>query len=409
MWARAGHGGTDALRNTQHAGSDAAFDPASHESTRIGPYQACFLPARRAESLTPAWRKVASRALISDPFLHPDWLAAIARHDIGLRELQILTLWRDGILCGLFPLIADSGFLRRSWRMPRLDSMASGAPFLLAGEADAVFAAACRVMRERAGALQIDLPDAGSPFHMLVETHSVATRLLPAPATSRRSAPAAVAGLPVRPGVESSTWSEPAASRTHTCTSIWTFRASGDPDFLRSGVEHFFDCDARSAAREGRKALLQDIGTVNAIRSATRAMVRDKSCRVALLLEGETVHAAAIVLLAHDRAKIWHEAVDSAHRDAAQELHRRLATALSRLRHAPVLDADAAKTWHRHSLGLAATPRPGLLRGFGRGTTLPQPSVENRLTARRSRPLHDRSRTGFTQGAGGSSAPRRAS
>jgi CelD/BcsL family acetyltransferase involved in cellulose biosynthesis len=384
MWARAGHSAAQAARTASQNGTGTAFDPAQYDTVRAGAYRACMLPARRAECLAPAWRKVAAHALVRDPFHNPLWLAAAARHDSALRDLQLLTLWRGETLCGLFPIIHDNRLLRRSWRMPRLAATASGAPFLLRTEAEAVFAAARSVLFARASTLAIDASPIAAPFIESASAHMTgrhATRAHAILADAAR-ADAVSAGTALR-------MENPYRTASSRADGL-RFRFSGEADFVRAGVEHLLDRDARDAAVTGRTALLRDVGIVNTIRTATRAMAAEKSCRIALLSEGETVHAAAIVLLAHDRAVIWHEAVDPAFADAASELHRRLAGALERLRDAPDLVIPDSDRRNLTTLRVSLAPVAGLP-----GTADPARLVaregagENRRVARRVRQGED--------------------
>ncbi|MGY6643966.1 MAG: GNAT family N-acetyltransferase [Salinarimonas sp.] len=349
MWARSNEAASEAMRSGPHGARGAAFDPDRHAGEDMAGFRLCLLPARQAEGLCTAWRQVESRALVPDPFLHPLWLAAAARHDSGLRDLQILTVWRAGTLCGLIPLRATNGFLTRGWQIPRLHPGATGAPFLLREEAEQVFTAACMMLGTRATTLQFDLPQTASAFAALVRNRS-----------SGRAAQLREGAL-YQPALRPrATVAEPEMNVA------LTFQRSSDAASLRSGVEHLLDCDARAAARQRRPALLQDVGTVNAIRAASRAMADDKSCQVALLRNGEDVLAAALVLFAHGRAVIWHEAADPAHPGAAMLLHERLAAALARRRDKPELaiTGNGLRGWRNCRLRLNA--RHDFLGGFAR-------------------------------------------
>ncbi len=386
MWARAGHSAAQAARMASQNGTGTAFDPAQFDTVRAGAYRACMLPARRAECLAAVWRKVAAHALVCDPFHNPLWLAAAARHENALRDLQVLTLWRGETLCGLFPIIHDNRLLRRSWRMPRLAATASGAPFLLRTEAEAVFAAARSVLFARASTLAIDASPIAAPFIESASAHMTGRHATRAHAILADAARAGAVSAGTALGTEKPYRTAPAPASAERLR----FRFSGEADFVRAGVEHLLDRDARDAAVTGRTALLRDVGIVNTIRTATRAMAAEKSCRIALLSEGETVRAAAIVLLAHDRAVIWHEAVDPAFADAADELHRRLAGALERLRDAPDLVIPDPDRRNLTTLRVNLAPGAGLP-----GTSDPARLVaregagENRRVARRVRQGED--------------------
>ncbi|HMB11292.1 GNAT family N-acetyltransferase [Saliniramus sp.] len=349
MWARSNQGVSEAMRSGPHGARGAVFDPDTHVGEDIAGFRLCLLPARAAESLCTAWRRVASRALVPDPFLHPLWLAAVARHDNTLRDLQILTVWRAGTLCGLFPLRATTGFLTRGWQIMRPHPAATGAPFLLREEAERTFAAACMMLGRRATTLQFDLPQAASAFAALVRDQSGA-------------ADAPLREGPLCPPVP---WPRAIAAGPDMNNAL-TFQRSSDAASLRSGVEHLLDCDARAAARQGRRALLHDVGTVNAIRAASRAMAGDRSCQVALLREGEEVLAAALVLFAHGRAVIWHEATDPACPGAATLLCARLASALARRREKSELASIGNGLQGWRSCRLRLTPRYDFLGGFTR-------------------------------------------
>lgn len=320
MWARAGNSAAQAARGAALIANETNFDPARLETVGAGAYRACFMPARKAEGLAGPWREVIAEGLVRDPFLHPFWLAAAARHNAGLRDLQLLTLWRGARLCGLFPLLHENRLIRRNWRIPRLAGAADGAPFLLDAEAASLFAAASRLLHRRAPMLHVDLSRNATPFIRLAMP-----QMTPRDAI-RTEALLTACGATTAP-----------ARTQHETAGNLQFRFSSEASFVRAGVEHLLDCDARAAAIAGRAPLLRDVGTINTIRAATRAMAGDKSCRVALLNVDGIVRAAAIVLFAHDRAVIWHEANDPACPAAAWQLHQRLVPALGRLRNAPVL------------------------------------------------------------------------
>ena len=349
MWARSNEAASEATRSGPHGTRGIAFDPATHGGEDIAGFRLCLLPARAAESLCTAWQRVASRALVPDPFLHPLWLAAAARHDNTLRDLQILTVWRAGTLCGLLPLRTTAGFLTRSWQIVRPHPAATGAPFLLRGEAEWAFAAACTMLGRRATTLQFELPQTPSAFAALVRNQSgrQGSQLREGPLCQPALRPRATAAGP-------------------DMNNTLTFQRSSDAASLRSGVEHLLDCDARAAARQGRRALLQDVGIVNTIRAASRAMADDRSCQVALLREGDAVLAAALVLFAHGRAVIWHEATDPACPGAATLLRARLASALARRRDKPELASidNGLQGWR--SCRLRLTARHDFLGGFAR-------------------------------------------
>lgn len=367
MWARSSEAASEAMRSGPHGARGAVFDPGMHVGEDIAGFRLCLLPARAAESLCTAWRRVASRALVPDPFLHPLWLAAAARHDSGLRDLQILTVWRAGTLCGLFPLRATTGFLTRGWQIVRPHPAATGAPFLLREEAERAFAAACMMLGRRATTLHFDLPQTASAFAALVRDQSGA------------------AGAQLREGPLCQPAPRPRATAAGPdMNATLTFQRSSDAASLRSGVEHLLDCDARAAARQGRRALLQDVGTVNAIRAASRAMADDKSCQVALLRKGDAVVAAALVLFAHGRAVIWHEATDPACPGAATLLRARLASALARRRDKSELASIGNGLQGWRSCRLRLTARHDFLGGFTRRRDASLDAAEAHQASRRA-------------------------
>lgn len=387
MWARSGISGGDALRHAQAGARERAFDPMGSDALPAGPYRACFIPARQAESLVSAWRKVEAHALVRDPFLHPLLLACVAKHDTALRDLQLLTLWRGETLCGLFPLVAKSRFWRRSWRIPRPAAAASGAPFLLRNEAGPVFAAACTVLRRRGVRLHLDLSRNETAFRALLQpptTNPVRTPPAPVHATG------------------------PEQDRDLDAGSAAQFRCSGDPAFVRAGVEHLLDCDARHATATGTTPLLRDVGRVNTLRAATRAMAGEKRCRVAVLSEGGSVRAAAIILMTHDRAAIWHSTTDPAHPGAARQLHQRIEAALGRLRETPELITEDEGDAPRHRLRLTLATQLAGLAGRGADMMLPaqEPAGGARAIARRVRASEERSIARTTASSRGPSARR---
>ncbi len=326
-----------------------------YDGTDIDGFHLCLIPARRAESLCSAWSRVAARALVPDPFVHPLWLAAAARHDNSLRDLQILTVWRDDTLCGLLPLRATTGFMTRGWQIPHLHPAASGAPFLLADEAEATFAAACALLRTHGTTLHVDLAQTETPFVSLIRSESTRLGLQLREGPLRQPAPSGLARQrSTRP-------------RATEMTSSFTFQRSTEPAALRAGVEHLLDCDARAAARDGRPALLQDVGTVNLLRTASRGLASDRSCQLGLLRDGQsdTVLAAMLVLFAHGRAVVWHEAVDPDHPGAGAVLRERLGAALARRRDKPVLHAatDGVQAQRSYHLRLRV-PGNGFFVGF---------------------------------------------
>lgn len=369
MWARAGSSAAQAAAMAAAGAHDAVLDPTRFESVGTGPYRTCFLPARQAEGLAAAWRGVVAEGLVRDPFLHPLWLAAAARHEASLRDLQLLTLWRGERLCGLFPLLHENRVIRRNWRIPRLASTAEGVPFLLSGEAGPVFAAARGLLYRRGAMLHVDLSRNATAFVRLAMPQMISRDAIRAEA---------LATAPV-------TTTAPARLQQEAAGNL-QFRFSSEAAFVRAGVEHFLDCDARDAAISARMPVLRDIGSVNTIRAATRAMASDRSCRVALLTDGITVRAAAIILFAHDRAVIWHEASDPAYPGAALQLHQRLAAALGRLRDAPVLTLAATDLPDTTPLRISLSPRrdmPG--DGRHRGVAHRDAFPETRYSALRHR------------------------
>lgn len=369
MWARSEQTLSEAMLAGPYGASETVFDPAAHTGEDISGLRLCMLPAREAESLCKAWRRVASRALVPDPFLNPLWLAAVARHDNSLRDLRILTVWRAGTLVGLFPLRATTRFLTRGWQIPRFHPVATGAPFLLREEAEEVFAAACMMLGRHATTLHFDLPQTASAFAALVRSHRLAE------GTQLREGPV------YKPAPRSAV-----AEADPQMTGTLTFHRGSDAASLREGVEHLLDCDARAAARQGRRALLHHVGTVNAIRAASRAMADDKRCQVALLRRDEEVVAAALVLFAHGRAAIWHEATDPSCPGAETHLRARLATQLARRRDKPELTFAGNSLHGWRSCRLRLNARHDFLAGFARRRDIIPDAADAQQMIRRAGP-----------------------
>lgn len=360
MWARSDQGASGAAaRSLQIATRNAVFDPGKHAGEVIGAFRLYLLPALHAESLSPAWRRVEARALVPDPFLNPLWITAAARHNTKLRDLQILTVWQDDKLTGLFPVLATRNFMTRGWHIPRFAPAATGAPFIVREEAEAVLAAACSFLAQGGTLLDLELSQYASPFAELIRKNGMALGLKVRESMIHRPA---LAAQPEHPG---------ATTYAPEGMSSLVFRRSHDTAAVRAGVEHLLDCDARAATRNRSKALLQDIGSLNTIRAASRAMAGEKNCQVALLRDGETVVAVALVLFTHGRAVIWHETTDPDHAGAGQLLRQRLSSMLARRRVQPelVVTVDGAAEEGDHRVGVRL--KKGFLAGLTRGSPDP--------------------------------------
>lgn len=289
MWARSSEGGARG-----QSGTETALAALRARATPLGPYRATLTPARAAGPLVEAWAAAEDRALSPDPCLHPDFLAAAARHDPALRDLKLLAIWRDEALCALFPLLPGGVlFARRVWRAPRVDVAASGAPFLARDEAEAALSAALDWLAVRDDEIVFEALDAASPFRTildLVASRRGLARRVAAPAAGRMADPARLVA-PANPTGA-------------------VFERAGEPASLRAAVENHLLLEAREAGAAGRPAVIQQAGAANFIRAVTRQLGRAERCRVFSLRDAAGPLAVAIVLMDGGRATLWRVASD---------------------------------------------------------------------------------------------------
>jgi O-antigen/teichoic acid export membrane protein/CelD/BcsL family acetyltransferase involved in cellulose biosynthesis len=75
-----------------------------------------------ADAIADDWRALFRASAVSNPFAAPDWLLTWARHFVPERDLDIFTVWRDGVLIGLAPW-----YVKRDPLVPRrLQLLGSG-------------------------------------------------------------------------------------------------------------------------------------------------------------------------------------------------------------------------------------------------------------------------------------------
>ncbi|TVR08036.1 MAG: GNAT family N-acetyltransferase [Salinarimonadaceae bacterium] len=289
MWARSSEGNERGL-----SGTEVALAAMRARATPVGGFRATLLPARAATQLAEAYRLAEGRALAPDPCLHPEFLAAAARHDPALRDLAILALWKGEDLCALAPILPGGWvFSRRVLRVPRIDMASAGAPFVVREQAEDVVAAALAWFADRGAEPAFEDLDADSPFRGVLER-----------VCARRAAAARlIAAAPARPVAAT-----PAGAGANPTGAV--FERAGEPAALRAAVENYLLLEAREAARAGRTALIQQAGAANFVRAVTRQLGRAERCRVFCLRDAAGALAVGIVLTDAQRPVLWRVSCD---------------------------------------------------------------------------------------------------
>lgn len=288
MWARASEGNARGL-----SGTEAVLATMRARAAPLGAFRATLLPARAATQLAEAYRMVEARALATDPCLHPEFLAAAARHDPALRDLAILALWKGDELCALTPVLPGGSFLsRRVWRVPRIDDVSAGAPFVVLDQAVEAIAATLDWFADREADLVFEDMEADAPFRDAL-----------ARVCARRSG---------TPRFVSAGHARPATGRGDAVANPTgaVFERAGEPAALRAAVESYLLLDARETARAGRPALIERAGAANLVRAITRQLGRSDRCRVFQLRDAAGPLAVAIVLSDGERSVLWRIASD---------------------------------------------------------------------------------------------------
>lgn len=289
MWARGSEGAARGL-----SGTEATLAALRAQAATFGSCRVTLLPARSAAQLVEARRAVEARALAPDPCLHPEFLAAAARHDPALRELSLLVVWRDEELCGMFPFLPGGGlFSRRIARVPRIDPASAGAPFVVGDRAEEATEAALAWFLDRGVDLVFEDLGADAPFRGVL-----------ARVAARRGAIARFAVVePGRTGFAGT-----GAAVANPTGAV--FERAGEPAALRAAVENLLLLEAREAARAGRVALIERAGAANLVRAVTRQLGRAERCRVFSLRDAAGHLAVAIVLTDGERPLLWRIASD---------------------------------------------------------------------------------------------------
>lgn len=289
MWARASEGDARGL-----SGTEAGLAALRARAETVGACRVSLLPARSAAQIVEARRAVEARALAHDPCLHPEFLAAAARHDPAFRDLALLVVWRDEELCGIFPFLPGGGlFSRRVARAPRIDPASSGAPFLVRDRAEEATEAAIAWFLDRGADLVFEDMGADAPFRNVL-----------ARAAARRAASARfVVAEPGRPGP-----ADPGEAVANPTGAV--FERAGDPAALRAAVENLLLLESREAEKAGRAALIARAGAANLVRAVTRQLARAERCRVFSLRDAAGPLAVAIALSDGERSTLWRIASD---------------------------------------------------------------------------------------------------
>lgn len=115
--------------------------------------------------ITAAWRALGQHSFVPAGAALQPWLAPALKHYSTQLPFEILTLWRGEELCGVFPIKAGRGLVRRAWTSPL---SFSGTPLIAAGEPKSTLRAFLAAQRDRAIHFRA-LPASGPFWDMLGE------------------------------------------------------------------------------------------------------------------------------------------------------------------------------------------------------------------------------------------------
>jgi hypothetical protein len=301
---------------------------ARSEYTRWGDHAVTLHRMSAADKLLPDWRGLLDAALEDNPFMCPEFMQPAAAHLVRGTEVMLLAAWRQHArsreLIGLFVLAPHRprGF---SWLQPRSVALWSGgpsplAPMLLSPDREAASAAIAALVAfaNDAQAAHVLLPavDAAGPATSLVEAISTAHDL----SLSRFDDASHSRGLDFMVAPE------------HVGLAV---TVASEPAGLRAMLEQALAMDAGVIRDEpGMAAALFDAAEVAFLRAVVRGFSRTARIVMARIDDGGR-KAAAIALLARDRAYLWRIFGRSADEPMAQlALARAIMTASGRPVHA---------------------------------------------------------------------------
>ncbi|KQU50028.1 hypothetical protein ASG72_18660 [Bosea sp. Leaf344] len=292
------------------APQDGPVPPASGPlSTELRPLSACA-------GLRDAWEALASRALEPNLFFEPDFLLAAAQHLIPFGEVCLILVWQGQAdaprrrLVGLLPCVPKLRLFAPDELVVLSDRrIAYGAPLIDRAVAQAVIEALLTPRRDWGptsrglllGAIAADSPLV-TPALAAAERLGLSASLRPAPP------------LPLPVGIDLGAARERLERRSSLSVSEAVSR--GD---VRDAMELLLALEASGASGRGGKAALQETREVGFLRAMTRALARQRQCRVALLLLDGKPIAGALLLGRARAAWLYMSAGDDSHADCAPE------------------------------------------------------------------------------------------
>lgn len=321
MWARSSQGAGRLVDQGPHDKRGSAHAE-SRIGDAVGAYRITTIAARDGELIAPHYKQAQRLALDPDPFLQPAAIAAAVTHEPALRDLRLVCIWHDGVLCGLFPLKPAGGILReRRWELPLLDACATGAPFLNRDHAAPVLAALRTWLAGRGLGLHFAAVANRSAFRTLLEADAACGK-------------ASVRKHDRSPGGSAA---DPDGLRTPAPGGMVLDRVS-EPAALRQAVEDFLLHESLTASGQGRNALLQSSGAANRIRALTRSLGPEKLCQAFVLRDAAGAKAVALILYAHGKAVLWRLATDPQAQIPQDWLRARVMRAIAQRRDTEVHD-----------------------------------------------------------------------